>query len=98
MNEIIISYGKLNLKAIVIKIDELKLYYENKYIDITKDKIDELLDILVFFKYNDYNRNYIDGVEYDIYVIMNGEETRYRGNSSSNLNKIKDWLDDVNVR
>lgn len=98
MNEIIINYGKLSIETFVIKLDELKLYYENKYIDITKEKIDELISTLVSFKNRDYNSNHIDNIEYDIFVSINGEENRLIGNNSSNLNKIKDWLGSVNVR
>ena len=98
MNEIIIMYGKLDLKSFVIKIDELKLYYENRYIDITKEKLDELLNILVFFKNNDYKTNHIDSIDYDVFVVLNGEEVRYRGNNSSNLGRIKDFLGGLNVR
>ena len=98
MNQIVIMYGKLNLKTFVIKIDELKLYYEDKVIGITKDKIEELLSILVFFKNNDYNISYIDDTEYDLLVTKNGEEVRYRGNNIGNLNKIKAFFGDLNVR
>ena len=98
MNEILISYGKLSIKNYDIRIDELKLYYDNSYIDLSKDKIDELLNILVLFKDNDYNLNHIDSIDYDIFVIINGEETRYLGNNSSNLSKIKYWLGGLNVR
>ena len=63
MNEIVIVYGKLSLKIFIIKIDESKVYYENKIINITKEQISNLLNILVSFDDKSYDINILDRLE-----------------------------------
>ncbi len=98
MNEIVIVYGKLSLKIFIIKIDESKVYYENKIINITKEQISNLLNILVSFDDKSYDKNILDSNEYEIDVLIDGNKSKYVGNNVDNLNKIIDWLGEINAR